>query len=327
MGFPLHRMRRLRGNEGLRRMVRETSVAVDDMVYPLFVRPGENQEIEITSMPGNYQRSVDLLLKECEGVAELGIPAVILFGIPEVKDEVGSEAYSERGVVQKALSALKKEIPELILIADICLCEYTSHGHCGIIKNGVVDNDLTIEALARSALSCAGAGADIVAPSDMMDGRVRAIRKLLDSEGYEHVPIMAYSAKYASTFYAPFREAAESAPQFGDRKSYQLDPPNAREAIREIELDIEEGADVVMVKPALAYLDIIYRARERFDVPIAAFNVSGEFAMIKAAAKQGWLDEERAMVEVLVSIKRAGADIILTYFAKDMARFLRRQIS
>ena len=326
MSFPGHRIRRLRKNEGIRRMVRETAVTVDDLIYPLFVRNGKNTEIEITSMPGNYQRSVDLLLKECEEVARLGIPAVILFGIPEVKDEFGSEAYSEQGVVQKALRALKKEIPELILIADVCLCEYTSHGHCGIIKNNEVDNDLTIEVLAKAALSCVQAGADIVAPSDMMDGRVRAIREMLDSGGFQDVAIMAYSAKYASSFYGPFRVAAESAPQFGDRKSYQMDPPNMREALREIQLDIQEGADIVMVKPALAYLDIICRARGMFDVPIAAYNVSGEFAMIKAASKMGWLDETKAMYEVLISIKRAGADLILTYFAKDMARSLGGKI-
>jgi porphobilinogen synthase len=290
------------------------------------VRHGKNTEIEIASMPGNYQRSVDLLLKECEEVARLGIPAVILFGIPEVKDEFGSEAYSEQGVVQKALRALKKEIPELILIADVCLCEYTSHGHCGIIKNNEVDNDLTIGVLAKAALSCVQAGADIVAPSDMMDGRVRAIREMLDSGGFQDVAIMAYSAKYASSFYGPFRVAAESAPQFGDRKSYQMDPPNMREALREIQLDIQEGADIVMVKPALAYLDIICRARSMFDVPIAAYNVSGEFAMIKAASKMGWLDETKAMYEVLISIKRAEADLILTYFAKDMARSLGGKI-
>jgi len=317
-------MRRLRRDENFRRMIRETKLSLDDLIYPLFVRPGKNIKAEISSMPGNYQWSVDLLIKECEQIFKLGIPAVILFGIPESKDEVGSEAYDESGIVQKALRAIKKEVPDLILIADVCLCEYTSHGHCGIIENGDVSNDKTLELLAKSALSFAEAGADMVAPSDMMDGRVKAIREMLDKNGFFNIPIMAYSAKYASSFYGPFREAAESAPKFGDRKSYQMDPPNVREALREIKLDIEEGADIVMVKPALSYLDIISKVRERFDVPIAAYNVSGEFSMVKAASKLGWIDETKIMFEVLISIKRAGADLILTYFAKDLAKTLQK---
>ena len=324
MGFPINRMRRLRRDENFRRMIRETKLSLDDLIYPLFVRPGKNIKAEISSMPGNYQWSVDLLIKECEQIFKLGIPAVILFGIPESKDEVGSEAYDESGIVQKALRAIKKEVPDLILIADVCLCEYTSHGHCGIIENGDVSNDKTLELLAKSALSFAEAGADMVAPSDMMDGRVKAIREMLDKNGFFNIPIMAYSAKYASSFYGPFREAAESAPKFGDRKSYQMDPPNVREALREIKLDIEEGADIVMVKPALSYLDIISKVRERFDVPIAAYNVSGEFSMVKAASKLGWIDETKIMFEVLISIKRAGADLILTYFAKDLAKTLQK---
>jgi len=317
-------MRRLRRDENFRRMIRETKLSLDDLIYPLFVRPGKNIKAEISSMPGNYQWSVDLLIKECEQIFKLGIPGVILFGIPESKDEVGSEAYDESGIVQKALRAIKKEVPDLILIADVCLCEYTSHGHCGIIENGDVSNDKTLELLAKSALSFAEAGADMVAPSDMMDGRVKAIREMLDKNGFFNIPIMAYSAKYASSFYGPFREAAESAPKFGDRKSYQMDPPNVREALREIKLDIEEGADIVMVKPALSYLDIISKVRERFDVPIAAYNVSGEFSMVKAASKLGWIDETKIMFEVLISIKRAGADLILTYFAKDLAKTLQK---
>ena len=324
MGFPINRMRRLRRDENFRRMIRETKLSLDDLIYPLFVRPGKNIKAEISSMPGNYQWSVDLLIKECEQIFKLGIPGVILFGIPESKDEVGSEAYDESGIVQKALRAIKKEVPDLILIADVCLCEYTSHGHCGIIENGDVSNDKTLELLAKSALSFAEAGADMVAPSDMMDGRVKAIREMLDKNGFFNIPIMAYSAKYASSFYGPFREAAESAPKFGDRKSYQMDPPNVREALREIKLDIEEGADIVMVKPALSYLDIISKVRERFDVPIAAYNVSGEFSMVKAASKLGWIDETKIMFEVLISIKRAGADLILTYFAKDLAKTLQK---
>ena len=325
MGFPINRMRRLRKNENFRRMVRETKISIDDLIYPLFVRPGENVKAEIKSMVGNYQWSIDLLVKECQEISKLGIPAVILFGIPESKNEVGSEAYDENSIVQRALRTIKKEVPDLVLIADVCLCEYTSHGHCGIVENGDVNNDKTLELIAKSALSLAKAGADMVAPSDMMDGNVMAIRKMLDENRFFNTPIMAYSAKYASSFYAPFREAAGSSPKFGDRKSYQMDTPNVREALREIELDIEEGADIVMVKPALSYLDIISKAREKFKVPIAAFNVSGEFSMIKAASKLGWIDEEKIMFEVLISIKRAGADLILTYFAKDVARILKEQ--
>ena len=320
MGFPLHRKRRLRKNETIRRMVRETNVTVDDLIYPLFVRHGQNIKGEIVSMPGNYQMSVDLIVEECREVHALGIPAVIFFGIPERKDPVGSEAYADNGIVQQALRLVKKAVPELMLITDVCLCEYTDHGHCGIVEDNDVENDKTLELLAKSALSFARAGADMVAPSDMMDGRVKAIRKILDSNEFTSIPIMAYSAKYTSSFYGPFRDAAESPPQFGDRKTYQMDIANSREAIEEIKLDIDEGADIIMVKPALSYLDIIAKAREKFNLPIAAYHVSGEFSMIKAAAKLGWIDERGAMLEVLLSIKRAGADLILTYFAKDFAR-------
>jgi porphobilinogen synthase len=277
---------------------------------------------EIGSMPGNYQQSIDHLVRDCQEVNSLSIPAVILFGIPEHKDEKGSEAYSNNGVVQQAIRAIKDTVPELIVITDVCLCEYTSHGHCGVIKNGEVQNDETLELLAREAVSHAKAGADMVAPSDMMDGRVGAIREALDQEGYQNIPIMSYAAKYASGFYGPFREAAESTPQFGDRRSYQMDPPNSREALREVALDIDEGADIVMVKPALAYLDIISRIKQEFDLPIAAYNVSGEYAMVKAAEKLGWIDGVRVMMEILVSIKRAGADMILTYHAKEAAQHL-----
>lgn len=301
-------------------MVRETNVTVDDLILPLFVRHGENIKDEIASMPGNYQMSVDQIVEECKQVHDLGIPAVIFFGIPEKKDSVGSEAYADNGIVQQTLRAVKKSVPELMLITDVCLCEYTDHGHCGVIENNDVENDKTLELLAKSALSFAQAGADMVAPSDMMDGRVKAIRKILDGNGFSSIPIMAYSAKYTSSFYGPFRDAAESPPQFGDRKTYQMDIANSREAMEEIKLDVDEGADIIMVKPALSYLDIIVKAREKFDLPIAAYHVSGEFSMIKAAAKLGWIDETQAMLEVLLSIKRAGADLILTYFAKDFAR-------
>lgn len=325
--FPTVRMRRLRRNETLRRMVRETVITVNDLIYPMFVVPGEKQRQEVPSMPGVFRFSVDELVREVEEVAELGIPAVLLFGIPEHKDEFGSEAYDENGIVQRAVRAIKREVPELVVITDVCLCEYTSHGHCGIVREVPggfeVDNDATLEILAKTAVSHAAAGADIVAPSDMMDGRVKAIREALDENGFAHVPIMSYAAKMASAFYGPFREAAESAPQFGDRRGYQMDFANKREALREIALDIEEGADIVMVKPALAYLDIIAAARERFDVPIAAYNVSGEYAMVKAAAKMGWLDEDRVVWEILTAIKRAGADLIITYFAKDVAKKLK----
>ncbi len=321
---PQYRPRRLRANENIRRMVRETKLSPDDFIYPLFVTHGKGIKKEIGAMPGNFQQSIDNLVKDCEEIKELGIPAVILFGIPEHKDEVGSEAYSDEGIVQHAIKAIKNKIPDLIVITDVCLCEYTSHGHCGVIKNGAVQNDATLELLAKEALSHAKAGADMVAPSDMMDGRVGAIRMLLDSEGFQETPIMSYAAKYASSFYGPFREAAESTPQFGDRRSYQMDAPNSREALREVALDIDEGADIVMVKPALAYLDIIYQVKQNFNLPVAAYNVSGEFSMVKAAAKLGWVDGERVMMESLIAMKRAGADLILTYFAKEAAALLQK---
>jgi porphobilinogen synthase len=316
-------MRRLRQNENLRRLVRETSLSVDDLIYPLFVCPGKSVKNEIKSMPGNYQMSVDRLVAECLAVRDLGIPGVILFGIPEKKDEIGSEAYSDNGIIQKAARALKEKVDNLLIITDICFCEYTSHGHCGVIKDGTVDNDETLKLLAKQALSHAKAGVDIVAPSDMMDGRVGAMRSALDKSGYSHIPIMAYSAKYTSAFYGPFRDAAESAPKFGDRRAYQMDPANADEALKEVKLDLEEGADIVMVKPALSYLDIIYRVKSEFGVPVAAYNVSGEFSCVKAAEGKGWVDGERMMMEILLSIRRAGADIILTYFAKDAAKLLK----
>jgi porphobilinogen synthase len=325
MGFPEYRPRRLRRNENFRRMVRETRLSVDNLIMPLFVVPGSRVVKPVGSMPGVAQLSVDRLVEECKEIRDLGIPAVILFGIPEAKDNVGSSAYSDNGIVQQALRALKNDVPGLLLITDVCLCEYTDHGHCGVVVDGDVDNDATLDLLAKEALSHARAGVDMVAPSDMMDGRVGVIRDTLDEEGFEQVPIMAYAAKFASAFYGPFREAAESAPQFGDRRSYQMDPPNADEALREVELDINEGADVVMVKPALPYLDLIWRVKEAFGYPVAAYNVSGEYAMVKAAAQNGWLDEERVMMELLVDIRRAGADMILTYFAKDAARLLARR--
>ncbi|HOD35814.1 MAG TPA: porphobilinogen synthase [Syntrophales bacterium] len=323
MFFPANRPRRLRKNENLRRMVRETELSVDDLVYPLFVTGGKNVKKPISAMPGNYQMSTDQIVREVKATKEMGIPAVLLFGLPAKKDERGSGAYARDGIIQRAVSEIKEKIPDILVITDLCLCEYTSHGHCGMIKKGAVDNDTTLDILAETAVSQARAGADMVAPSAMMDGQVQAIREALDEEGFEEVPIMAYSAKYASCFYGPFREAAESAPQFGDRKAYQMDPPNSDEAMREIGLDVEEGADIIMVKPALAYLDVIRRAKEEFDLPLAAYNVSGEFSMIKAAAKLGWIDGERAMMEVLTSIKRAGADIILTYFARDAAKVMQ----
>ncbi|MBI5681884.1 MAG: porphobilinogen synthase [Deltaproteobacteria bacterium] len=324
MNFPKYRPRRLRRNETIRRMVRETTLSVNDLILPLFVTFGKGKKIAIKSMPGHYQISIDNLAKEVKEVKELGIPAVILFGIPEHKDKVGSEAYNPKGIIQQAIKAIKDKTPELVVITDVCMCEYTSHGHCGIIKNNDVDNDATIELLAKEALSHAKAGADIVAPSDMMDGRVAAIRNVLDDNNFSHIPIMSYAAKYASAFYGPFREAAESTPQFGDRRSYQMDPANSNEALREAALDIEEGADIIMVKPALPYLDIIRRIKDEFNYPVAAYNVSGEFAMLKASGKLGWMDEERAMMESLISIKRAGADLLLTYFAKEAAKILGR---
>ena len=324
MLFPDYRPRRLRKNENFRRMIRETSLSVDNLIEPLFVVPGKGIRKAISSMPGVFQLAVDELIKEAQEIKAAGIPAVILFGIPDKKDDRASGAYASEGIVQRAVRALKDKVPDLIVIGDVCLCEYMSHGHCGLIKDGDVDNDATLELLARTALSQAKAGVDMVAPSDMMDGRVAEIRQALDENGYENLPIMAYSAKYASAFYGPFREAAESAPQFGDRRSYQMDPPNAREAIREVSLDVEEGADIIMVKPALPYLDVITRVREEFDLPVAAYNVSGEYAMVKAAAQQGWLDEERVMMEILTAIRRAGADLILTYFARPAAARLRK---
>lgn len=324
MYYPLFRPRRLRQTETIRRMVRETKLSVDNLVYPLFVAHGRELRREIPSMPGNYHLSLDELQKEVKEVAALGVPAVILFGLPAYKDAYGSEAYAKEGIVQQAVRVVKDTVPDLVVITDVCLCQYTSHGHCGVVEGGRVKNDPTLELLAKVALSHAEAGADIVAPSDMMDGRVGAIREALDENGYEEVIILSYAAKYASGFYGPFREAAASAPQFGDRRSYQMDPANADEALREVGLDLEEGADIVMVKPALPYLDIIFRVKTEFGVPVAAYNVSGEFAMIKAAARLGWLDEERVMLEVLTAIKRAGADLILTYFAKDAARLLQR---
>ncbi len=321
--FPIRRPRRVRGREALRRMVRETTLEISDFVYPAFVCHGRGVRAEIEAMPGVYHLSVDRLAEEAAAVAGDGIPAMLVFGLPEAKDELGSEAYDDEGIVQEAVRAIKDAAPDLIVITDLCLCEYTSHGHCGVIRNGGVDNDATLPLLARTAISQARAGADVIAPSDMMDGRVGAIRQALDEQGFVETPIMAYSAKYASAFYGPFREAADSAPQFGDRRGYQMDPANAREAIEEIALDLAEGADIVMVKPALLYLDVIRQARNRFNQPIAAYNVSGEYSMIKAAAQNGWLNERQAALEALTAIKRAGADIIISYFARDVARWLR----
>lgn len=322
--FPLQRPRRLRENPLLREMVRETKLSVSQLIYPLFVIPGKQKKEPIPSMPGQFRYSQDELLKEAKEALGLGIKAFLLFGIPEHKDERGSGAYDPEGTVQRAVKALKDAFgQDVFIITDVCLCQYTSHGHCGLVRDGRILNDETLPLLAETALSHVRAGADMVAPSDMMDGRVRAIREVLDKEGFSHVPIMAYSAKYASSFYGPFREAAESAPKFGDRSSYQMDPANAREALKEVFLDIEEGADVVMVKPALAYLDVIRTVRERVSVPVAAYSVSGEYAMVKAAAQMGILDEERAVLEVHLAIRRAGADLIITYFAKDLARTLK----
>jgi porphobilinogen synthase len=324
MAHAMFRPRRLREKGLLRRMVRETTLALDDLVYPLFAVHGRGVREPIGSMPGVAHLSVDELVRETKEVASLGIPAVLLFGLPEEKDARGSEAYAEDGIVQQAVRAIKETVPDLLVITDVCLCQYTSHGHCGVVEDGAVRNDPTLELIARTAVSHAEAGADMVAPSDMMDGRVGAIREALDEASCVETPIMAYSAKYASSFYGPFREAAESAPQFGDRRSYQMDPANGMEAMREIALDIDEGADIVMVKPALPYLDIIARAKGEFGVPLAAYSVSGEYAMIRAAGRLGWLDEERAMMEAITSIRRAGADIVITYFAKEVARILER---
>ena len=320
--YPGLRLRRLRRTETLRALVRETKVEVGDLVYPLFVVEGRRAKQEIISMPGIHRYSSDLLPAEVEGIARLGIPAVILFGIPETKDEVGSSAYHPEGVIHQAIRTIKKTVPELLVVTDVCLCEYTSHGHCGVVVDGYVDNDKTLELLAKAALSHAEAGADVVAPSDMMDGRVGAIRKALDGSGFDRIPILAYAAKYASAFYGPFREAADSTPQFGDRRSYQMDPPNWREALREVEQDIAEGADMVMVKPDLAYLDVIRKVRDTFNHPLAAYSVSGEYAMVKAAAQQGWVDERAIVLETLAAIRRAGADIIITYYAREAARWL-----
>jgi porphobilinogen synthase len=324
--FPVHRPRRLRRTEALRGFVRETRLSTTGVVYPMFACPGTNVRVEVSSMPGIFQQSVDQIVEECREVAGLGIPAVILFGLPGQKDEMGSEASAAHGAVQRAIEAIKRAKLDLLVITDVCLCEYTSHGHCGVVDagKGEVLNDPSVERLAEAALSHARAGADIVAPSDMMDGRVAAIRATLDVNGFQDVAILSYAAKYCSGFYGPFREAAQSAPQFGDRRSYQMDPANAREALREVALDLEEGADMIMVKPALAYLDIIQRVRERFDTPVAAYNVSGEFAMVKAAARNGWIDEKRVVLEILTGIQRAGADLVLTYHAKDVARWLKQ---
>ena len=320
--FPTKRLRRLRYNPLIRDMIRETELSKNDLIYPLFVVPGEKIKKEVKSMPGVFQLSIDNLVKECKEVAELGIPAVILFGIPEHKDEKGSEAYDPNGIIQRAVKAVKSEVKNLLVITDVCMCEYTSHGHCGVLEGEEILNDETVELLAKEALTHAQAGADIIAPSDMMDGRVAAIRKILDENGFEKTPIMSYAAKYASGYYGPFRDAAESTPAFGDRRSHQMDIANANEALREVETDIEEGADIVMVKPAGPYLDIIRRVKEKFGMPTAAYQVSGEYAMIKAAGKNGWIDEERVMIESLTAIKRAGADMFLTYFAKDAARWI-----
>jgi porphobilinogen synthase len=324
MQFPEYRLRRLRRNENFRRLVRETRLSVDDLVYPLFVVEGKNIKKPIPSMPGNFQMSADNIVKEAKNISELGIPAILLFGIPSQKNELATGAFAKDGVIQQAIKKIKNEVPDILVITDVCLCEYTSHGHCGMVAKGEVINDTTLEVLAETAVSHARAGADMVAPSAMMDGQVMAIREGLDENSFEDIPIMAYAAKYASSFYGPFRDAAESAPQYGDRKAYQMDFANSDEAIREITLDVSEGADIIMVKPALAYLDIIYRAKQEFDLPLAAYNVSGEYSMIKAAANLGWLDEEKAMLESLTAIKRAGADIIITYWALQAAKYLQK---
>lgn len=324
MYFPRYRARRTRKNENLRRMVRENHLRVEDLIYPMFSAFGENIKNEIPSMPGIYQLSIDNLVEEAREVYELGIPAVLLFGIPEHKDPLGKDAYSDEGIIQRTVRALKHELPELTVITDVCMCEYTDHGHCGVIKDGDVDNDSTLELLAAEALSHAQAGADIVAPSDMMDGRISVLREMLDDNDFSHIPIMSYAVKYASAYYGPFRDAADSTPQFGDRRSYQMDPANRREAIREAALDVDECADYLMVKPALAYMDIIRDIKERFDLPLAAYNVSGEYSMVKAAAEKGWIDHDKVVMETLTGLKRAGADLILTYHAKEAARLLQK---
>lgn len=323
VGFPTKRLRRLRYNPIMRDMVRETVLTKNDLIYPLFVVPGTKVKNEVRSMPGVFQMSIDVVVEECKELVQLGIPAIILFGIPEYKDEVGSGAYDPNGIIQQAVRAIKKEVKNLLVITDVCMCEYTSHGHCGILDGERILNDPTVELLAKEAVTHAQAGADVIAPSDMMDGRVAAIRKALDENGFEEIPILSYGIKYASGYYGPFRDAAESAPAFGDRRSHQMDVANTNEALREAETDIEEGADIIMVKPAGAYLDIIYRVKEKFEMPTAAYQVSGEYAMIKAAGKLGWIDEQRVMMESLIAIKRAGADMILTYFAKDVAKSLK----
>jgi porphobilinogen synthase len=323
MPFPVHRPRRLRSSEAMRRLVRETRLHPANFILPLFICPGEGIRRPISSMPPQCQLSIDTAVEECREIHALGIGGIILFGLPETKDEMASGAYDDNGIVQRAIRAIKREVPGLLVVTDVCNCEYTSHGHCGLIVDGDVDNDATLEWLAKSAVSHARAGADIVAPSDMMDGRVGAIRTALDKQGFIKVPILSYAAKFASVFYGPFREAAESAPQFGDRRSYQMDPANAREAMREMELDLEEGADMLMVKPAMPYLDLIREARDRFDVPISAYQVSGEYSMIMAAAANGWIDLDRAMMESLTSIRRAGADFVITYFAKPAAKLVQ----
>ncbi len=322
MQFPDYRPRRLRQNEAFRRMIRETSLSVDDLILPLFAVGGKNVSNPVPSMPGQFQQSVDNLVKSVQTAHDLDIPAILLFGVPDRKDPLGTRAYAKDGIVQKAVKAVKDKFPEMLVITDVCLCQYTDHGHCGMVDNGIIDNDATLDLLARTAVSHTQAGADMVAPSDMMDGRVGVIREALDENGYSDTPIMSYAAKYCSAYYGPFREAADSAPKFGDRRTYQMDPANAIEAIREATLDVEEGADILMVKPALPYLDIICRIREEFDLPVAAYNVSGEYAMIKAAEQMGWIDGQRVMMETLTAIKRAGADTILTYFAIDAARIL-----
>jgi porphobilinogen synthase len=323
MLFPDYRPRRLRQNEAFRRMIRETKLSVDDFILPLFAINGSDVQNPIPSMPGHFQLSVDNLLKTAASAVDLGIPAVMLFGIPEAKDPLGTRAYADDGIVQKATRAVKEKLPDLVVITDVCLCQYTDHGHCGVAEGQTIDNDATLDLLARTALSHTKAGADMVAPSDMMDGRVAEIRDILDENNFSHVPIMSYAAKYCSAYYGPFRNAADSAPQFGDRRTYQMDPANALEAIREVSMDVEEGADIIMVKPALPYLDIICRVREEIDLPVAAYSVSGEFSMIKAAEKMGWIDGKKVMLETLTAIKRAGADMILTYFALEAAKALK----